>query len=226
MHFKWMFLLISAACTVSAAERAPIAAPAAKVAGATSAEWSAKWWQWAMSTPPGTRPYEDLTGAQCAEGQQGPVWFLAGTSGGSVINRTCTVPKGKYIFFPVINMLYYSPRDQHAACDDVRARASANNDHLQHAIVTIDDVLVPDVKRFRARADGCFDTFSRAPYAGKPGVFAPAASDGFWIMLNPPKIGRHHLSVRANYANPDSDQYGGEMIQYFDYTLDVVDPTI
>ncbi|MEO7324834.1 MAG: hypothetical protein ABIW82_08395 [Dokdonella sp.] len=222
-----MFLLIASACTVSAAERAAIVAPAAaKVAGATSAEWSAKWWQWAMSTPPGTRPYEDLTGAQCADGQQGPVWFLAGTSGGSVVNRTCTVPKGKYIFFPVINMLYYSPRDQHAACDDVRARASANNDHLQHAIVTIDDVLVPDVKRFRARADGCFDTFSRAPYAGKPGVFAPAASDGFWIMLIPPKIGRHHLSVRANYANPDGDQYGGEMIQYFDYTLDVVDPTI
>lgn len=225
MRFKWMFLLMASAGAASAAEPASVVAPAAKVAGATSAEWSTKWWQWAMSTPPGTRPYEDATGSQCAEGQQGSVWFLAGTHGDSVVNRTCTIPKGKYIFFPVINMVYYSMRDRHVACDAVRASASANNDHLQYAIVKIDGIVVPDVKRFRARAEGCFDAFARAPYAGKPGAFAPAASDGFWIMLNPPQTGRHHISVRANYANPDGDRYG-EMVQYFDYTLEVVDPTI
>src|SRR5262249_12325700 len=61
--------------------------------GNTYGEWSARWWQWALSVPTATNPIIDSTGAQCAQAQTGKVWFLAGTFGGAV-TRSCTVPQG------------------------------------------------------------------------------------------------------------------------------------
>jgi len=198
--------------------------PSAKVAGKSASEWSAAWWQWAFAQPEGMRAYDDPTGAICGKSQKGKVWFLAGTSGSAVANRRCTVPKGKYLFFPVINMVNFSPRDAHLACASVQAGAAANNDHLEYAIVKLDGVVVPDVARFRARTEQCFDAFARAPYISDSSAYAPAASDGYWLMIEPPAPGRHHLSVRANYANPRAAY--GKMVQYFDYDIDIVDPAI
>src|SRR4051794_22907267 len=77
--------------------------------GLTYAQWSARWWQWAFSIPGPVNPLIDTTGAQCAQGQSGNVWFLAGlwVDPPLVPNtavRTCTVPSGKALFFPVANI--------------------------------------------------------------------------------------------------------------------------
>jgi hypothetical protein len=50
-----------------------------QVLGKTIGEWSAKWWQWAFAIPASTNP---MLGGDCEQGQQGPVWFLAGVWGG------------------------------------------------------------------------------------------------------------------------------------------------
>ncbi|HEU4662793.1 MAG TPA: hypothetical protein VFS55_02050 [Dokdonella sp.] len=222
----WIFVVAATWAIAASARPAHVLAPDARVAGADAAELSARWWQWASVAPPGARAYDDPSGARCADAQQGPVWFLAGTSGDAAVERHCSVPYGKYVFFPIITMLHHSPRGRHVPCDEVRAAAAVNNDHLQYAIVKIDGVVVPDAKRFRARTKACFDVYERAPYVGNAGEFAPAASDGYWILLAPPSRGRHHISVRANYANPASGAAGGGLVQYFDYTIDVVDPSI
>ena len=36
-------------------------------------------------------------------GQSGSVWFLAGIFGGGSATRTCAVPAGKALYFPVLN---------------------------------------------------------------------------------------------------------------------------
>lgn len=61
-----------------------------------------KWTRWAMEEPWTTGPIKDPTGAACADGQEGHTWFLAGTTGGPV-SRTCTIPRGKDLFFPLVN---------------------------------------------------------------------------------------------------------------------------
>lgn len=223
---RWIVVFAGAWAIAAGARPADVLAPDARAAGADAAELSARWWQWTFVAPPGARPYEDPTGERCAEAQQGPVWFLAGTSGDAVAQRRCSVPHGKYVFFPIITMLQHSPRGRHVLCSTVRAEAAVNNDYLQHAIVKIDGVVVPDAKRFRAHSATCFDAYERASYMGEPGEFAPAATDGYWILLAPPSRGRHHISVRANYANPAAGVAGGDLVQYFDYTIDVVDPSI
>ncbi len=64
---------------------------------------TAQWQQWALSLPNDVNPLVDTTGALCGVGQRGPVWFLAGTFFGGTVIRTCTVPEGTTLFFPVIN---------------------------------------------------------------------------------------------------------------------------
>lgn len=76
--------------------------PCSRPYGLTYGEWSARWWQWIESIPKATNPNLDTTGADCAQGQTGPVWFLAGDFGGTVV-RHCTIPTGVSVLFPVID---------------------------------------------------------------------------------------------------------------------------
>jgi hypothetical protein len=83
--------------------------------GKTYGDWAAAWWQWALSMPPTNSPLYDTAG--CGGGQTGldgntgPVFFLGGkycVAGSSctpgVVTRACTVPAGKALFFPVVNV--------------------------------------------------------------------------------------------------------------------------
>src|SRR6266566_7663089 len=63
--------------------------------GQTYGQWSAQWWQYAFSV---------TTFDNCTEEPSGPVWFLAGTTDGSIANRSCSVPAGKAILFPIFNV--------------------------------------------------------------------------------------------------------------------------
>jgi len=83
--------------------RAPVLPPTAHPYGQSYSEWAADWWQWALSQPADTNPLTDPTGARCANEQSGRVWFLAGTSTGETVTRTCTVRTGTALLFPVVN---------------------------------------------------------------------------------------------------------------------------
>lgn len=77
--------------------------PTAKKYGKSYAEWTAEWWKWYAKIPASIHPAPDETGEYCDQGQDGKVWFLAGTWS-SPIERDCTVPVGTAIFFPIINV--------------------------------------------------------------------------------------------------------------------------
>ncbi|MGH9975265.1 MAG: hypothetical protein ACRD8Z_05440, partial [Nitrososphaeraceae archaeon] len=57
--------------------------------GRSYEDWTAKWWQWLLSIPNSENAAVDTTGEHCGVGQNGSVWFLAGTTGGKNI-RSCT----------------------------------------------------------------------------------------------------------------------------------------
>jgi hypothetical protein len=82
--------------------------PGSKPYGLSYGEWSARWWQWVLSIPPEANPILDgiqgkpSHGNHCAQGQSDPVWLLPGTIGGTAF-RTCTVPLGRSLLFPILN---------------------------------------------------------------------------------------------------------------------------
>lgn len=201
--------------------RAPIAPLPldARVEGRGYPALTAAWWRWATALD--GLPYRDRDGRACAVAQDGPVWFLAGTTGGFNARRECTVPAGRHLLLPVINMIHHTREDalrgdRVPSCRQLQARAAVNNDRLSSAVVLLDGVPVADVQRYRVRSDGCFLLFpDREP---APGHLAQvAASDGYWLLFPPLPPGRHTLSVGANY---DADGSGyGRMVQSFEYVL-------
>lgn len=188
------------------------------VAGTSQAEWTARWWRWAMSQ--WIAPYLDPDGRWCAIGQDpdSPVWFLAGTDGSFTPKRRCVVPEGKYLLVPVINTYFQGSGAAEAdVCAAAQGWVAVNNDQLVSAVAMLDGQPVGDVRALRVPSDGCFQLDPDTPSV-------LSASDGYWLMIAPLPRGRHTLSIGANYA-PSDTGYGG-MHQNFEYTLDVGGETL
>jgi hypothetical protein len=90
----------------AAARPTPIVPINASPHGHSYSELAAAWWQWALETPASQNAVLDTTGASCASNQSDDVWFLAGTLFGGPVTRTCTVPTGTFLFFPLANVFY------------------------------------------------------------------------------------------------------------------------
>lgn len=168
-----------------------------------------EWWQLMLSIPPAENPILDPTGAQCMVGQHGPLWLLAGSFGGEV-TRTCTVPAGKVLFFPVINFVFF---DTPNACGqgpeaipvaEMRAIAGAAIDGASGVSATFDGQALNNIRRVRSRVfeltlpeDNLFDA-ACADTGGLPGgVYPTAVDDGYYALLKPLRPGNHTLRIQA-----------------------------
>ena len=67
------------------------------------AKLSGEWWEWAFSTGFSQFGEGDV---DCAAGQSGGIWFLAGTFGDPA-ERHCTIPAGKRLFLPLANSVFF-----------------------------------------------------------------------------------------------------------------------
>ena len=177
--------------------------------GLTYGDWSAKWWQWALSIPSAMNPLLDTTGANCGQGQSGQVWLLAGTFGGAV-TRTCTVPSGRSLFFPILNTAFGPPFDclgppgPVGPCDVDALRAGAaafvNNPTLLQA--SVDGVALQSLNTYRAPSPTFSYTVTADNILGIPaGTYGPAVSDGYWLMLAPLSAGSHTVHFRGVRAD-------------------------
>ena len=177
--------------------------------GESAKELSADWWQWVYSIPPGVNPVLDATGEYCVVGQRGDVWFLAGTFGGTV-ERTCIVPEGTTLFFPVANCaLFDSPNDCGQGSDSMtveymRAVCTDFTDAVTKLNVTLDGRPVKNIQRVKSDvfelsvpADNIYGFFG-IPCAA--GTYSPAVGEGFYAHLNPLSPGSHTLHIQAESA--------------------------
>lgn len=185
--------------------------PSAMAFGRTYGAWSAAWWQYVMLQPASTNPLTDQTGAGCRTGQSGPVFFLVGTnSTGSATRTACTVPVGKALFFPLVNAF-----DVHTPGDGLDTPQLVWND-LHNTIgfgpfskldASVDGQAVNNLNVdlskdvYRACAGpvaGCAPpfsfTFPSDNFFGLPaGTYAPAVSDGVYLLLAPLAPGPHTI---------------------------------
>jgi hypothetical protein len=182
------------------------AGPQAVQLGQPAEELTAEWWQWVYSIPQTVNPVLDQNGEDCVMGQRGDVWFLAGAFGGTV-TRTCSVPEGKVLFFPVMNLSFF---DSPNACGqgpesytvkEMRAAVAASIDGATDLSVTLDGRPVRNIHRVRSKVfevsmpgDNLYGFFG-IPCAG--GVYSPAVDDGYYAHLNPLKPGPHTLHIHA-----------------------------
>ena len=169
--------------------------------GLTYGEWSAKWWQWLTSIPTKDNPSVDETGAKCAVGQKEPnLWFLSGTGGGEV-TRACSIPAGKAIFFPVLNVEcdYLSPDLKTES--DLRKCAKDDQDKATNLQATVDGVAIPDLKSYRVQSPLFNMTLPKDNAMGYPQGTTQAVSDGFWIILKPLPAGEHQIHFSGSLVD-------------------------
>ena len=174
--------------------------------GAGYSEWSARWWQWALSIPAAVNPVIDTTGENCDQGQFDDVWFLAGCFGTCTVERHCTVPSGAPIFFPLFNVIWGRPWGYETVLD-LRQGATAFIDDVTDLECTLDNSpCAGNLFDFRVRSP----VFSILARSGKedgqivppgqlhaPGKTDSSVSDGYWLLLSPLNEGDHTLHFVA-----------------------------
>jgi hypothetical protein len=186
------------------------------IAGRTYGEWSAAWWQWSLSIPASSHPLFDK--GDCNTGQTGQVFFLGGkacttgdtTCNASVAKRTCTVPKGKDLFFPIVNA-EDSVAEEIAngtnlrTINELRKSVQGIIDGTTNLEVDLDGSSLTDLRAFRVQSsafgfklpdDNEFKALGENVAAG---TYFPAVNDGVYIMLKPLSPGQHVLHFKGSF---------------------------
>lgn len=191
--------------------------PRSRVYGKTISEWSAKWWQWAYAGADGKNAVQDTTGAYCANHQPADtVWFLAGTFGGTGVERTCTIPAGRALFYSPLNSLWTDcPGTSDETLSDAEVREiltiyGTGGDtacKITSALdgVSISSLRVPTIRTQSPKFATILPTNHLvggcdAPLP--PGKTGRQISEGYWIMLPPLSPGEHTLTLDGASCDP------------------------
>ena len=172
-------------------------------------ELSAQWWQWALSIPPASSPFNDLTGANCVIGQRGPVWFLVGATSSAQVQRNCTVPEGVSLFFPIINNFNLNTPNvcgsdaTSLTVPQLRALVAPFADAATGLAATLDMKAIKHIRRVRSvpfsasfPADNIF-VAGCAPGGFPAGTYSPGVDDGHYVKLDGLSPGSHTLNFRG-----------------------------
>jgi hypothetical protein len=171
----------------------------------------------------------------CALGQSGPVWFLAGTTyaqGFTTTYRSCSVPPGRTLFFPLIDAwadnLPCPPNPPTTfTATDLTNFAGSFVDGVDPASLhaSIDGRAISNVRR--AQASGFTYTlpannaigvaFCGAPYPAGTMTPTPGAyADGYYAELQPMPPGTHELDFGGTQTSN-----GTSFVEGIHYTITV-----
>jgi hypothetical protein len=182
--------------------------PGSRPFGLGYGEWSARWWQWAYGLPAPGHPLFDETGADCAAGQSGPVWFLGGVFNvsGSAVRDLCTVPAGKAILFPIINAEWDNVCPPSTYTDaELRQFVTDAINSVTALAADVDGVPIENLSAYRFAGPSfavdlppgsLFDLFCGTP----PGHYSPFVPDGYYVMLTPLSPGPHTIHFTGTIA--------------------------
>jgi hypothetical protein len=112
------------------------------------------------------------------------------------------VPEGKFLFFPIANVVFWAPEDGDTEAE-VRAGANAAIDTVSVVECSIDRKPVKKLlQKHRVETPafelhlpegGFLDDIGAFP----PGDRFPAVADGHWVLVRPLSEGRHVLRFRG-----------------------------
>jgi hypothetical protein len=222
LFFTALAAPFTASCSSSngneAASNAQVLDPTQPHDGHTDAEWGALWWKWIYELPQTANdagrpnciiPFQDPTGENCAVGQSGDVFFLAGASGGTVVRDKCVVPSGKAIFFPIVSFAF----DNGGVPATMQSSDSALMGVVQTQMAGVsvaglsaefDGLPIANLGSFATPATKFSYTLPPEPNnytcegaTGVTGVIDPSYAAGYFVMLPPPAPGAHVLHFKA-----------------------------
>jgi len=199
--------LLLAGPAAARAQEGPVSVAPPGPLGTSYSEWAARWWQWALAQPARVNPLTDTTGRFCARGQRGRMWFLAGTMGGPAVTRRCTIPRGRWLLFPIVNSFSGAiPSDPAAQRTEAFQRGVvAGVRRATNLRVRLDGRRLRRPRRYLEYSTvfrvvlparnllGVDAACQPSPTAGAGCVISPTVDAGFYVALPPLSPGRHRL---------------------------------
>ncbi|MBA2534116.1 MAG: hypothetical protein H0V21_03830 [Rubrobacter sp.] len=182
---------------------------------------AADWWQWALAEPVSDNPLvggdpnysEDQCDGQPLSEVPGKKWFLAGSFDGSTVERTCTMPVGTQLFFPVGNVIYVNtdPTDtEQLARDYVNGFIDSMLADPEFEIrVTVDGKQIKSKRIVRTDSPLFTVTLPENSLFSRFGVPAgeyDAVADGLWAVLPPLSKGEHTIHFEISAPSLDFSQ--------------------
>jgi hypothetical protein len=198
-----------------AAHALTILPPGSVVEGKSISEWTEEWFIWAFQAPSATSPISDPTGAFANQDNSRPVFFIAGTGGGTATRRFA-VPGGRPVLVPLLNFFDTEPAelfDPPITLAERQAKADEFVAAFRSAVVdvfaSIDGVEVTNPRRFLEETD----FFSMGPTrpgsvinsfgAGVGWELSPTKGVGYWLMLDDLEPGNHTLHFGGSASATD-----------------------
>jgi hypothetical protein len=168
---------------------------------------TAQWWQLMFSIPSAVNPINDTAGTNCMVGQRGPTWFLGGSITPSPITRSCSVPSGEALFFPVINIVNINTpgrcqQTDSATAKQLRAQIAPFIDGATDVSATVDGKAVANIVRVQSNVFAIalprHNIFSIQCGEKIPeGIYSPGVGDGFYVRLPALGVGNHTIHLQG-----------------------------
>jgi hypothetical protein len=205
-----LVLMISAQAAF--AKKASIIPPNSKPYGSSYGEWGAEWWKWSLGIPVAAHPFNPDLNLDCSTEQSGQVWFLGSTIVSEQISpeysvaradRTCSVPSGKAIFFPVLNV---ECSQLEGNGDTYEALSECTDFYMRRAVnmsVKVDGVEVTNLQKYRQKSPLFTFQLPEDNFLGidiaTQGSESISVADGVYIMLAPPSTGVHTVQFAGDF---------------------------
>lgn len=177
--------------------------PDAIVDGKSIADWTGAWWTWALQAPAATNPvFNDPSGTFAHVDNSGPVFFIAGNTA----TRSFTVPAGRPILLPLINVFDTEPdtsftlAEREAAADAIVGTWVSSGVDTSSLSASIDGTAVAnppsysEVTGFQDWGPVQASSYANVAFGLPVGLdLSPSKSAGYWLMVTGLSPGVHQL---------------------------------
>jgi hypothetical protein len=184
---------------------AQVIAPDQAVAGQSQHELADRWWPWAINVPIASNPVVQSGDIGAVAGDQGSVFFLAGSTSPDPVTRNVIVPPNKPLFFPLIainvdNVALPGDPPTTLTAAELLDLVKVAFDNATDLFLEVDGVSMADLPSHRQTTlasqpysytttstdnliDAVFGGDSTLGTGTYPSTVSPAVQDGYWVAL-------------------------------------------
>jgi hypothetical protein len=182
--------------------------PGSKPYGLSYAEHAENFWKWMISIPADKSPRNDPTGERCAYGQSNTnssVFYLSANTGGKS-ERACTVPAGKALLIPVMQVEWSDKEAPGASAEELHTSAKKDQDSVNSLYLKIGDkeYNYQDILKYRTHTNAFDVVFpDNGIFGVTEGGHSKAVADGFYIVTEPLTRGNYTIHFKSSLLSQD-----------------------
>lgn len=203
-----ILVIYSTLTPVAASNSLSIFPPDSEPYGLTYEEHAQNFWKWLLSIPASESPMDDTKGDMCTVGQantNSSVFYLG--PGEGKMERTCTVPAGKGLVIPVMEVEQSDKEIPDASVKVLTNAAKKDQDSVNSLYLKIDneEYTYNDLLNYRTQPTEPFQVIfpDNGVFGVAEGGPSQVVADGWYIISEPLTPGNHTVHYRSSLSCPD-----------------------